>query len=367
MQEEGKPDFSADDLALVSDPDDGGETQTGGGEPAKATEKPVDDAAAAKSEKSSEEEKPATKGTIAGGEADEGKAGKEVKSEAEKKADKASLRDVQDWRQEIAEHYAAGDKKAYEKELKRLERISDPRAIYGMYRELEGKFTSGGLIKIPGKDAKPEEIEQFNKALGVPEKPEDYTKNLTLENGAVVGEADKAYVDSFAEHMHKNSARPEEFKAALNWYYNQQEANAAQLDEEDDAHRVEAERALKEEFGSAYKRRTNAIGSVFASAPGGANIENEKSVYARLMGGRTADGRLIGNDPDVIRWLDSIRGEINPAASVVEDGDQSGQTIEAEIKKIEKIMREDRREYNKNYAGRYAELLEARNKIQARA
>src|SRR5690606_21070207 len=53
------------------------------------------------------------------------------------------------WREKLAEHIAAGDKKVYDKELKRLQRIADPSGIYGMYRELEGKFTSGGLVKVP--------------------------------------------------------------------------------------------------------------------------------------------------------------------------------------------------------------------------
>lgn len=368
MQDEARQDFTADDLALVGDPDDGSDEVSS--EAGKGAEKPQDGAKPETQDKAPSDEKPASKATIATGEGDDVEAGeKPSKSETQKAADKASLRDVQGWRKEIAEHYAAGDKKVYQKELKRLERISDPRAVYGMYREMEAKFSEGGLIKVPGKDAKPEDIDAFNKALGIPEKPDEYTKNLTLENGAVVGEADKPFVDSFAEHMHSAHARPEEFKAALNWYYKQQEAQAAQLDEEDETHQRESVSALKEEFGPAYNRRVNAISSIFASAPGGADAKNPSSVYARLMGGRTADGRLIGNDPDIIRWLDGMRNEINPAPSVVEDGDGTGKNIDSEIASIEKTMREDRRSYNKDTAmqTRYRELISARDKIRARA
>lgn len=357
MIDEQAQELSADDLALVPDMDDDGQAKD---TPAPANGK--DDSAA----KDVDGGKPGRKGTIATGDEDDPGDAK-PKPETEVKPAKAALADVQDWRKEIAEHHAAGDKKAYTKELKRLEGISDPKAIWGMYRELESRFTSGGLIKIPGKDAKPEDVQAFNKALGVPEKPDEYTKDLTLENGAVVGEVDKPYVDSFAEYMHKANARPAEFKAALNWYYAQQEANAARMDEEDEEHQRESIKALKEDYGPSYDRRIRSIGSIFASAPGGADANNEKSVYARLMGGRTADGRLIGNDPDIIRWFDGLRGEINPAASVVEDGDQSGKSIEDEIKAIEKIMREDRKTYNRDYANRYAELLAVREKVRARA
>lgn len=59
-----------------------------------------------------------------------------------------------DWRQKIAEHASAGNKKAYDKEMKRLERFTDPSALYGQYREAEAKLTSGTLMKVPGKDRK---------------------------------------------------------------------------------------------------------------------------------------------------------------------------------------------------------------------
>lgn len=272
----------------------------------------------------------------------------------------------ENWREKAAEHLSAGDKKAYDKELKRLQRISDPAAVYGMYRDLESKFTSGGLIKVPGKDAKPEDIAAYHKALGVPEKAEDYLKDLKLDNGAVIGDADKPLLQSVTAELHKAGATPAVVNTMVNWYYKQQEQAAANLDEADDAFRRESEQALKEELGASFKRKVNAIASLFASAPGGADVKNENSLFARLVGGRTADGRIIGNDPDVMRFLVSLVQEVNPAATVVEDGNQSGVSLDQEIAQIEKVMRTNRREYNTKYADRYAELLATREKIRAR-
>lgn len=275
----------------------------------------------------------------------------------------------QKMREEIAKHYAAGDEKAYKKELKRLERVSDYKSVWGMYRELEGKFTSGGLVKIPGKDAKPEDVAAFHKALGVPEKPEDYLKDIKLENGAVIGEADKPLVQAVTAEMHKAGATPAAVYAMINWYYKQQEDQAAAMDEADDTFRREAEGALKDEFGAAFKRKTNAIASLFATAPGGADIKNEGGLYARLMGGRTADGKIIGNDPDMVRFLVSMASEVNPAATVTEDGNQSGVGIDQELANIDKFRRENRPAYNKDYKiqARERELLEAQSKVQARS
>jgi hypothetical protein len=302
--------------------------------------------------------KPAAKsGTIA--------SGRDSEVEEAEEDDKPYWPD--DWREKMARHRAGDDDKAFKKELKRLQNFASPEGVYGMGREAEAKLTSGKLIKRPEKDAKPEEIAEFNKAMGVPEKPEEYYANLQLSNGAVVGEADKPFVDSFAKHVHKTGMTPDQFKESMNWYYAQQEAQAAQMDEDDDNHRIQSERSLKEEFGAQFKRRINALPVLFQQAPGGADIKNDKSVYARLMGGRTSDGRLIGNDPDVIKWLDSLRAEVNPNATVAEDGQGTPETVEQEIKKIEEIMRTDRKSYNRDYATRYGELLKIREKNQARA
>ena len=304
----------------------------------------------------------------ANGAGSEGGAAKTVAAgaETETKDQKAYWPD--DWRQKVAEYIGAGDEKAVKRELKRLERFSDPTGIYASSRELEAKFSSGGLIKKPGKDAKPEEVAEYHKSIGVPEKVDDYFKDLKLDNGAVLGDTDMPVAKSFAEAMHKTGAPSETVKAALNWYYSNIEEQAANLDEADEKFRIESTQALKEEFGPSFKRQTNAIASLFSTAPGGADVNNEGSLFARIMGGRTSDGRIIGNDPDMVRWLTAIAQDVNPAAMVVEDGDQSGQSVENEIASIEKRMREDKRAYFKDEKAqaRYRELLAARDKIQAR-
>jgi hypothetical protein len=309
------------------------------------------------------EGKPAAGKTIASG-ADSEADDKATAEATPAKVDPNDLTD--DLRKLIAAHYAAGDKKAEAKELKRLERVKDIKSLWGSFREMEAKFTSGGLVKVPAKDAKPEDVKAFHAALGVPEKPEGYMEHIKLESGAVIGEADKPMLSSFTEALHKAGAPPAAVNAAANWYYQRQEQMAADMEEADEAFRREAEKTLKEELGAAFRRQTNAISSLFATAPGGADDKNPKALYARLVHGRTADGKVIGNDPEVMRWLISMVNEVNPAATVVEDGRQNGKSIDDEIKEIKDIMRTDRRRYDRDYATRYSELLAVRDKIQAR-
>jgi hypothetical protein len=367
--EDSKQDFSEGDLASLgaTPADDGGDGA--GGDKAAETPPPAD--AAKDGVKPVDAAKDAAKSADKDGKAPllaEGGDSDDAAKEKAKAEEKAKPYWPENWREKLAEHISAGDKKLYAKELKRLERIADPAGVYGMYREAEGKLTSGGLIKKPGKDAKPEEVKEYQKALGWTEKPEEMLAEIKLENGAVLGEADKPVLGGFLQAVHGATTAQEFVSKATNWYFAGLEEQAAAMDEADDTFRREAETALKDEYGAAFKRKANGIASLFAIAPGGADIKNEGSLYARLMGGRTADGRIIGNDPDMVRFLVALTGEINPAATVVEDGNQSGMSIDAEIKQIEGRMKDDRRAYYKDEAAqsRYRELITAREKIRAR-
>ena len=275
----------------------------------------------------------------------------------------------EDWREKSAAHVAAGDDKVYQKELKRLERITDPTGVYSMARELEAKFSQGGLVKIPGKDAKPEDVEAFNKALGVPEKPEDYFKDIKLENGAVIGEMDKPVADSFAAAVHEAGATPAVVNKAMNWYFQNLEEQAAALDESDDQFQTEARQALKDEYGPAFNRYTGSIPSLFVSAPGGTDVEAEGGLVGRLLSGRMADGKIIGNDPDMLRWLVAQAREINPVATVTEGGEQGGKSLEMELGEIAKFRRENKSAYFKDekMQARERELIDAQAKGRARA
>jgi hypothetical protein len=146
---------------------------------------------------------------------------------------------------------------------------------------------------------------------------------------------------------------------ALDWYFAQAGEQAAALDEADEAFRHEAEAELRESFGPGYRRQTNAIGALFAAAPGGSDVGDGNSLFARLMGGRMADGSIIGNDPDMVRFLARLAREINPAGIVTEGGNEAGKGEAAEIAAIEALMRKDRRAYDRDpqMQARYRELL----------
>jgi len=274
-----------------------------------------------------------------------------------------------DWREKIAQHASAGDAKIYEKELKRLQALADPTAVHSSWRSIENTWASRNFMKKPGKDAKPEEIAEFQKELGWTDKHDELLGGIKLENGAVLGDADKPVMAEFVKAVHGATSAQDFLGKAANWYFGNQEKQAAALDEADENFRNTAVSTLKQEFGPAFDRkRNNALSSLFAIAPGGNDAKNPKGLMSRLLAGRTADGRTIGDDPDILRWLIALGSDRNPVGAVVEDGDQSGKSLESELAAIRKRMREDRAGYFKDekMQARYRELTGAGQKQQAR-
>jgi hypothetical protein len=350
--EGGDGDKGGDKTTLAA----GGETDKGDGDGKKAEgDKPAEGEAGTKKDgdkKEGEEKKP------------------DDKKGEDKKPEPTDAERLKAMREEIAKHRSAGDEKLYKKELARLERIADlsPKAIWGMYRELEAKMSEGNLVKIPGKDAKPEEIAAFQKAMGWTEKPEDMIGQIKLDNGMVIGEADKPMLTGFLAAVHGATSATDFASKATAWYYNSQEEAAAALDEADDTFRRESERALKDELGPAFKRRINSISTLFSTAPGGADAKNPQSTMARLLGGRTADGKIIGNDPEISKLLMAWSAEINPVASVVEDNAGSSRSIVTELTEIKALRQTNPSKYwSPAVQARELELITAQQKDRARS
>ena len=343
-----KESLSAEELALLPDADLGDE---GGDQdnPPPGDGKPGDD-----------------KGDDKGEVTDEGKGDQKPGDGKQTAEEKTAQED--NWREEMAKHFAAGDDKAYKREMKRLERITDRKSLYGMYRELENKVTGGGLVKIPKADSSDEEKAEFNKAMGVPPTPAEYFDHIKLDNDAVIGDADRPIAETFAQAIHPAGATPQVMNAAMNWYFQHQEQQAADLDQADDDFDRESTKELKDEWGATFQRKINAIAPLFAGAPGGSDSKNPDAVISRLLAGRTSDGQIIGNDPDMTRLLVGWAQEINPSATIVEDGDQTGVSAQKELDDIRKYAKENKREYFKNDAmqARELELIDAVQKHQSR-
>jgi hypothetical protein len=269
----------------------------------------------------------------------------------------------EDWREKMARQASGEDEKAYKKELNRLQRFADPTGVYGFAREYESKFDRGGLVKMPGKDAKPEEVSEFQKALGWSEKPGEMFSEIQLENGTVIGEMDKPMVSSFLEDIHGATNAQQVVSKAVNWWYKQQEAQAAELDKRDDEFLRTSTRELKDEYGPRYERMINNIASLHRFHPRG------KEGFEEMVAGRdAASSNIIANNPELVRMFVAMAQEVNPVGSVVEDSAGGIQSVQGRLAEIQKMRTaEPKRYWSNEIQSEELKLIEVIQKEQNRA
>jgi hypothetical protein len=257
-----------------------------------------------------------------------------------------------DWRAELA----GDDAKLRE----RLNRFATPADLARSYRSLELKLSSGEYRRPLPENASDEEKAAWRKEQGIPDKADGY--EVKLPDGLVLSEGDQPVVDLFRQFAHERNYTPQQFNDALTWYYETQDALASQREDADAAFKLEAEDALRKEYGADFRRNMNVLGAVRDSMPDG--------LFARLHAGRMADGTKIGNDPAFVRWLVSLGLELNPASTLVPAGaTNAGQSIQSELDAIRKVLRDEPEKYWRDEAmqKRELELIEAQQRMKSRA
>lgn len=257
-----------------------------------------------------------------------------------------------DWPEDWRSKAAGGD----EKLMKFLERYNSPKAVVGALVDAR-KLISQGVNRPPKADATPEEVAAWRAENGIPEKPDGY--EVSLPDGFVIGEADKPVVDSFLERMHGKNVPPDVVNEALGWYYQEQAQQMEAQAEADLDFRGKGQDELREEYGSEYKRNIRIALEVVPE-----DIKDE------FLGGRLADGTMIGDNPAVIRWLSGMARQINPLATVVPGtGTNAMQAMETELAGLRSMMGDKKSAYWQKGTGeklqaRYRELVAAQQRTK---
>jgi hypothetical protein len=258
-----------------------------------------------------------------------------------------------DWRAKIA-----GEDKSF---IKTLEKYTDESAFGKAHQALLQKLGSGEYKKttpFPDKGT-PEQQAQWRADNSIPDKPEAYDVNIG--NGVVWGEADKPLLDDFVKHAHGKNLSPDAVKASLEWYNAFQAKTAAARDEADANFKQASEDALRAEWGGDYRRNINAMENLLNGLP---------DVKAKLEGARGPDGRPLGFDPAIIKWLAQTSFNVNGEnATVLPPGEINVAGIDSEIGRLEGLMRSDRRAYDRDPANgnKLLELYDRRAAMKSRA
>lgn len=248
-----------------------------------------------------------------------------------------------DWRNKIT---------ADPKETKRLERFASPQAIWTAYRAAENRINSGELrAPLPEKPTE-EQVTQWRKDNGIPDKPDGYdTKGLEL------GETDKPIIDKLTKFAHERHWSPKVVKEAL-------EVRKALIDEiksqeevQDAESRQQTEDTYRAEWGADYRRNGNLITNYLNVT--GADPEIIEDV-----------NNAIKLNPKMGKWLIACALRDNPMGTLVGGtGSDQIESVETELAGLKKMMGDQSSAYwkgpmaDKNQL-RYRQLLEHQQRMK---
>ena len=259
---------------------------------------------------------------------------------------------------DLADTATDEEKTEHGKLLKRLQRFTTPADAAKALRE-QDKIIPLAKRAAPPKNATPEQLSEWRKEAGIPEKPEDY--KIELPKGMVLGDNDKPIIDGFIKAMHGQNVTEGTVNAAVAWYLQDRQEQIERMQESDKAYRDALEEDLRETWGSDYKANKTGIESLVNQWP--------EDVRTALLSARTADGFLIEN-PGMMKVLGNLSRELGYVGStVVPSGGDLGASVEDAIAKIEGSMFLESGEKNPAYwksekqQTRYAELLSQRERM----
>jgi hypothetical protein len=255
-----------------------------------------------------------------------------------------------DWRETASK----GDAKL----AARFSRYANPDAALTALIAAQNRISSGELKPVLGKDASAEELKAWRAEQGIPESADKYDLGKDFNISA----EDKPLVDEFLKAAHLTNQTPDQVKAAVKAYYDVNTHITEQRTQRDQQAQLAAEETLRAEWGPEFRRDINLIHGLLDKSA-------DKDLKESFLGGRLADGTPIGSSPAALKFLLSLALVDNPAGTVVPNsGGNVMQSVDDEISKIEKGMRENRAEYNKNEGTqqRYRELLGVRETMKSR-
>lgn len=205
-------------------------------------------------------------------------------------------------------------------------KFSRPDALLKSYINLEAMQGKSGKVTIPGPNALPEEREAYNKAIGVPDKPEGYGLKAPEKIGdkAVPKELwDAAGAKAFSELAHKLGLTPAQAQAIVEYDVSRNLTAVDGVKAAHDKQLADARATLKGEWGVAHDDRmklaeagAKASGFVAAENPELANSPAFIKAMARvgeMIGEKPAAGARTGGmtPADAKTQINAIRGDKN--------------------------------------------------------
>jgi hypothetical protein len=226
---------------------------------------------------------------------------------------------AQDWRATLPPEMQS------EKSLEKFKGVGD---VAKAYTELEKKM--GSAIKIPGSDAKPEELDQFYSKLGRPESPDKYEFKLPdLPEG--IGH-DEEMQAAFKSMAHKAGLSPRQAQILMDEYSAVQLKRITEFQNAD----KQTVEVLKKEWGADYEKNLGLAQRAVMEA-GGQALKDE------------LDATGLGNSPLLAKHFASLGAKTAESTLIIGDT-QVGMSEADVLAKIHEIQNDPKHPYNNTRA-----------------
>lgn len=163
--------------------------------------------------------------------------------------------------------------------------------VVSSYINLEKAY--GGSVRIPGEGAKPEEIADFHRKMGVPESPDKYDVKAAVPEGLPWdAENEKAFLKT----AHTQGLTAKQAKGLLDWYVTLEQKGLDYAGDEAKKGIEDGWNALSVKWGANTERNV-AIAQRTVLEMGGPELA------ARLEEVDARTGKPLGNDPALLTFL----------------------------------------------------------------
>jgi hypothetical protein len=207
----------------------------------------------------------------------------------------------------------------------------DPSVVVGSYQNLEK--TLGNSVRIPGEDAKPEDVAKFWSKVGRPEKAEEYK----APEGYKVPDGGVDLVPWFQQIAHKHNLPAKAFEGVVGEFTSHMQELASQEQEAFDAQVNQQAEAVTKAWGSEAPVHARNI-QQFRQAFG---LTTEQTTNMMLAIGPEAWAKFSSR-------AGSYFAEAKIGADLPGGGSQFGMTVEAAQARLSELTSDS------NFAARYA-------------